>query len=584
MAAKRKLRESMVAVSNRLSEDQFEPSTLVELLRRRARQRPRQTSYTFLSEGEAEEVSLTYEELDRRARSIGARLQSLGAAGQRAILLYPPGLEYIAAFFGCLYAGVVAIPAYPPRRQKSLPRLRAILANSGAKLALTTNTTLSATNRLLAASADLKELHWLVTDAVEQDESEGWREPPLCSDTLAFIQYTSGSTATPKGVMLSHGSLLYNQKILREAFENTEQSVIAGWLPLYHDMGLIGNVFQPLYLGSPCVLMSPLRFLQQPVRWLQAITRYKATTSGGPDFAYDLCVRKITSEQRAGLDLSSWRAAFNGAEPVRAQTLERFAATFAPCGFRREAFYPCYGLAEATLIVSGGRVAAPPVIHTVEGAALERNLAIAAEPGHRDARALVGCGQTFPEQRIIIVESESRTECAPGQVGEVWVSGPSVAGGYWNQPEETEATFHAYLSDVGDGPFLRTGDLGFLHHGELFITGRLKDLIIIRGRNHYPQDIELTVEQSAPSVRPNCGAAFSVETNGEERLVIVQEVTPHRQAGVGEMTRAIRQARSRACSRSEGLRSARVRRRRVRQRPKRLARFRGSQYPKQFTV
>jgi amino acid adenylation domain-containing protein len=536
------LKESMAAVSNRLSEDEFEPSTLVELLRRRARQRPLQTAYTFLSEGEAEESSLTYEELDRRARGIGARLQALGAEGQCAVLLYPPGLEYIAAFFGCLYAGVVAIPAYPPRRQKSLPRLRAILANSGAKLALTNKATLSATNRLLAAPADSEELHWLVTDAVEQDESQGWLEPSLSGDTLAFIQYTSGSTATPKGVMLSHGNLLFNQKILRAAFEHTEQSVIVGWLPLYHDMGLIGNIFQPLYLGSPCVLMSPLHFLQQPVRWLQAITRYKATTSGGPDFAYDLCARKITSEQREGLDLSSWRAAFDGAEPVRAQTLERFAAAFEPCGFRREAFYPCYGLAEATLIVSGGRVSAPPFIHTVEGSALERNLAVAAEPGHRDARSLVGCGRTFPEQRILIVEPEARTVCAPGEVGEIWVSGPSVAAGYWNQAEETEDTFHARLADSDEGPFLRTGDLGFLHQGELFVTGRLKDLIIIRGRNHYPQDIELTVEQSALSVRPNCGAAFSVEADGEERLVVVQEVTPHRQADAGETTRAIRQA------------------------------------------
>ena len=522
----------------------FKFSTLVDLLRYRALHQPGQLAFTFLQDGETASISLTYQELDRQARAIAAELQSLGVSGERALLLYPPGLEFIAAFFGCLYAGVVAVPAYPPQSNRPMPRLQAILADSQATVVLTTTQLLVNGSRRFAHAPDLEVLRWLVTDSVAGGLEDSWQETAVTSDTLAFLQYTSGSTAAPKGVMVSHGNLLHNERMIQQAFGHTEQSIVVGWLPLYHDMGLIGNVLQPLYLGRPCILMSPVAFLQKPFRWLMAISRYRATTSGGPNFAYDLCVRKITPEQRATLDLSRWEVAFTGAETVRAETLERFAAAFEPCGFRREAFYPCYGMAETTLIVSGGLKGAVPVIKTVQGGALEQNHAVPASGGEAGARTLVGCGKSLQEQQIAIANPETLSRCEPDEIGEIWVSGPSVAQGYWNRPEETEQTFNAYLADTYGGPFLRTGDLGFLQDGELFVTGRLKDLIIIRGRNHYPQDIELTVEQSHPALQAGCGAAFAVEVEGEERLVVVASVERSylRRLVVDEVVGAIRKA------------------------------------------
>lgn len=498
----------------------WHPSTLTELLRRRAVEQPERLAYTFLTDGETAEVHVTYGELDRQAHAIGAHLQHLGAAGERVLLLYPAGLEYIAAFFGCLYAGAVAVPAYPPRLNRSMERLQAIVADAQATVALTT----AAFWSKLEQTPDLLALHWLTTDNLADGMAAAWREPAIDSQSLAFLQYTSGSTGTPKGVMLSHGNLLYNLQMIQRAFRLPEHSTGVGWLPLYHDMGLIGTILQPLYLGSTCVLMPPMAFLQRPVRWLQAISRYQATASGGPNFAYDLCVRKVTPAQRATLDLSSWEVAFNGAEPIRADTLERFATTFAPCGFRRQAFYPCYGLAEATLIVSGGEKAEVPVAQTVQKAALEQHQMVPALARADETQTLVSCGRALLDGRIVIADPEAHTTCQPGQVGEIWVAGPSVAQGYWQRPAETAHTFQAYLADTGEGPFLRTGDLGCVYQGELFVTGRLKDVIIIRGSNHYPQDIEQTVEQSHPSLRPGCGAAFAVELAGEERLVVVQEV------------------------------------------------------------
>lgn len=518
-------------------------ATLINLLRCRANQEPHKTAYTFLADGETEEVRLTYQELDQRSQAIASHLQNLGATGSRALLLYPSGLEFITAFFGCLYAGVVAVPAYLPRQNHSLSRLQAILADSQATIALTTTFILSSLERRLTEFPELKALHWLATDKMQSDAAVAWRSPTVNCNSLAFLQYTSGSTGTPKGVMVSHGNLLHNQRSIQQGFQHTQQTIFVGWLPLYHDMGLVGNVLQPLYLGIPCILMAPVAFLQRPLRWLQVISLYQATTSGGPNFAYNLCVSKITPEQRSQLDLSSWEVAFNGAEPVRAETIERFTETFASCGFRREAFYPCYGMAENTLIVSGGLKSAPPVLQNFQAQALEQNRVVlaAGEPG--EMRTLVGCGQTLLQQQIAIAHPETLTRCPSNQAGEIWVSGASVAQGYWQRPVGTEYTFQAYLADTGEGPFLRTGDLGFLQDGELFITGRLKDLIIIRGRNYYPQDIELTVEQSHPALRPSAGAAFSAEVDGEERLVVSQEVerTYLRKLDVDEVVGAIRQ-------------------------------------------
>ncbi|HYP52685.1 MAG TPA: fatty acyl-AMP ligase, partial [Pyrinomonadaceae bacterium] len=338
-------------------------STLVELLRLRARRQPEQTAYTFLADGEREELSLTYAQLERRARSVAAYLQHTGARGERVMLLYPPGLDFVAGFFGCLFAGAVAVPAYPPRANQNLLRLQTIVEDTRPVAVLTNSSVLPKVDAFCERVPGLKTLRWLATDEADDRHAELWRAPSLTPDSLAFLQYTSGSTSAPKGVMVTHGNLLANERVIQHAFRQTEESVIVGWLPFYHDMGLIGNVLQPLYLGARCVLMSPLAFLQKPLRWLEAVSRYRATTSGGPNFAYELCARKVTAEQRAALDLSSGEVAFNGAEPIRADTLEMFAEAFAECGFRREAFHPCYGLAEATLIVSGTKLARE---HTVK--------------------------------------------------------------------------------------------------------------------------------------------------------------------------------------------------------------------------
>ncbi|HEY0602945.1 MAG TPA: condensation domain-containing protein, partial [Herpetosiphonaceae bacterium] len=521
------------------------PESLIHILRWRSIHQPLAQAYSFLQDGESEQVQLTYRELDRQARVIAAHLQQTVASGERALLLYPPGLDYIAAFFGCLYAGVIAVPAYPPQRKqraRTSARLQSIAQAAQPVIALTSSETLAKVGPEQTLTAISLPIPLVATDDLSPALAESWHEPAIQPETLAFLQYTSGSTATPKGVMVSHGNLLHNQRLIRQGFGHNEQTVVVGWLPLYHDMGLIGNVLQPLYLGVPAILMSPLAFLQRPVRWLQAISRFKATTSGGPNFAYDLCVEKITPEQRANLDLSNWQVAFNGAEPIRPATLERFAATFAECGFRREALYPCYGLAEATLIVAGGRAGSGPALGSFDAAALSRKHVLATNATDPQTATLVGCGQSLLDQQIVVVDPESRQRCAADQIGEIWVSGPSVAQGYWGCEEETEHTFQARLVE-GSGPFLRTGDLGFMQADELFIAGRLKDLIIIRGQNYYPQDIEQTVERSHPALRQGACAAFGVSVEGQEQLVVAVEVErQQRDVDVAAVASAIRLA------------------------------------------
>jgi len=514
--------------------------TFVDILRKRASHQSEEIVYTFLLDGERESDWLTYQALDRQARSIAATLQSYQTMGERALLLYPPGLEFVAAFFGCLYAGVVAVPVYPPRRNQKNTRLEAIIADAGATIVLTTASLLTTIQEALP----VVNRHCIATDDLPNDVASAWQEPTINSQSLAFLQYTSGSTGMPKGVMVSHGNLVHNSTLIYQLFEHNPQSRGVIWLPLYHDMGLIGGVLQPLYGGFPVTLMSPISFLKKPLRWLQAISRYQATTSGGPDFAYDLACRRISPEQLSSLDLSSWKVAFSGAEPIRAQTLERFANYFSPCGFRREAFYPCYGMAETTLIVSGGLKTEPPIVRPLKARELEKNRVVSATEEEESIRFIVGCGRSWLNQKIVIVDPESLTLCEPDQVGEIWVSGASVAQGYWQQPEQTKQTFHSYLADTGEGSFLRTGDLGFLQDGELFITGRLKDLIIIQGRNHYPQDIEITVEQSHPSLRPSSGAAFTIEFAEQEKLVIAHEVerSSLRKLNPSEVIGAIRRA------------------------------------------
>ena len=520
----------------------FGPSTLVELVRHRARCQPKANAFIYLVDGELEQVCLTYEELDRQARAIGAWLESLGLMGERALLLYPAGLEFITGFFGCLYAGVVAVPVYPPRRNRSLMRIQAIADDAEAKVALTTDTVLNRVEQLIDETPHLKQLAWLDTCHVPEGMDKRWQMPDVHGDTLAFLQYTSGSTGTPKGVVLNHANLVHNSALIACGFEHTRSGTGVFWLPSYHDMGLIGGILQPLYVGQPNILMSPMTFLQKPYRWLSAISRWGGTCSGGPNFAYELCVRKITPEQRKTLDLSTWKVAFNGAEPVRADTLKRFAETFAPCGFNPNAFYPCYGLAEATLIVSGGYMSKPPVVRSFDSAALSNDTVIEVDSQSEGARALVGCGETLPDQTITIVDPETQTLSGPNRIGEIWVRGPSVAQGYWRQPEISEAMFRAYLKDTGEGPYLRTGDLGFMLDDELFVTGRLKDLIIVRGVNYYPQDIELTIQRSHPRLREDCGGVFTVEKDGREQLIVVFEIERHKQANFANVFDAIRRA------------------------------------------
>ncbi|PSB03926.1 AMP-binding protein [Merismopedia glauca] len=535
----------MVNIQNQPKNNRIaEFANLVELLRWRASEQGNNKAYTFLEDGEQESANLTYQQLDLQARAIAASLQTIAKKGDRALLLYPSGLEFIAAFLGCLYAGVVAVPAYPPRPNQKIVRLKSVVADAQAHIALTTKSLLPKIREQFAEESELTAIKWLATDAVEVNLAANWKLPEICSDTLAFLQYTSGSTGNPKGVMVSHNNLMHNERLIKMAFGHSQKTIFVGWLPLFHDMGLIGNVLQPLYLGIPCVLMAPTAFLQKPIRWLQAISRYKATTSGGPNFAYELCARKITPEQCEGLDLSSWDVAFNGSEPIRAEVLEQFASAFKPCGFKRQAFYPCYGMAETTLFVSGGLKNAPPVLYPVDTAALAENRVVAAFGNEGKSQTIVGCGQTFFD-KIAIANPETKTLSSPNEVGEIWVSGQSVAQGYWNRQELTQETFNAYLADTNQGPFLRTGDLGFMKEdGEIFITGRLKDVLIIRGRNHYPQDIELTVEKSHAALREGCGAAVTIEVDGSEKLVIVQEVerTHLRKLNVDEVVEAIRKA------------------------------------------
>jgi acyl transferase domain-containing protein/acyl-CoA synthetase (AMP-forming)/AMP-acid ligase II len=523
--------------------------TLVDVLRARAAHQADRVAYRFLGDGETETASRTYAELDREARAIGRRLRDLAEPGARVLLLYPPGLEFVVAFFGCLYGGMIAVPAYPPGGRKSAPtRLLAIVRDSGAAVAATTGALLPALQGATGQVPGFEGLAWLATDALAEGDADGWTDPGMEPSALALLQYTSGSTGTPKGVMVSHGNLMANCEFIRVCSGCSPDSVSVTWLPSFHDMGLVDGVLECAYTGFPGVLMPPTAFLQRPARWLEAVSRYRATHCGGPNFGYDLCVRKTTPADREKLDLSCWVNAYNGAEPIRAEVLERFAEAFRPSGFRASYLYPCFGLAEGTLIVTGGLPDAEPVYLDVDAAALEQHRVVPVPAGAPGSRRLVGSGRAWLDTRLVIADPEKCEPCPPGKVGEIWEAGSSVAQGYWKRPDATAETFGARLAGTGDGPYMRTGDLGFLDGPELYVTGRLKDLLIFRGRNHYPQDIELTAERSHPALRPGCGAAFSFDLDGEERLAVACEIEPAAAAGlagqerVEEVAAAVRQA------------------------------------------
>jgi acyl-CoA synthetase (AMP-forming)/AMP-acid ligase II/acyl carrier protein len=494
----------------------------IEVLQTRARQQPNDRIFVFLKDGETESAELTYFQLDRQARVIAAHLQSLNLAGERALLLYPSGLEFISAFLGCLYAGVIAVPAYPPRPNRSFQRIQSIVQDAQAIAILTNSTLYPSLASKLALLLPPQFQHWIATDTLTFDLASQWQKVSIQPETIALLQYTSGSTNTPKGIMVSHGNLIHNQQQIQQIFGHDHQSIVVGWLPLFHDMGLIGNVLQPLYLGSQAILMSPIDFLQKPLRWLKAISHYQAHTSGGPNFAYDLCLSKISLEQREHLDLRSWRVAFNGAEPIRAETLQKFRDYFLPCGLSRTALTPCYGMAEATLMITAKPQGTEPLFLSLDSQHLQQNQ-VKLDQATTSYR-LVGVGQSHNYCQIVIVDPETCCTCAPDQVGEIWITGKSVAQGYWRNTRASRESFQAYLKDTGQGPFLRTGDLGFLYKGELWITGRLKEIIIIRGANYYPQDLEILAQQNHPALRLNGGAAFAVENEGIEQLVLVQEI------------------------------------------------------------
>ena len=505
-------------------------STVADVLLHRATNEPEKIAYTFLVDGENESGAITYKDLDLQARAIAAQLQTKIKQGDCALLVYPytAGLEFIAAFMGCLYAGVIAVTDYPRRHIKSLSQYQERINSSQASIILTTQDFVDHVKSQLLThphlAPKLEILPWIASDRVDLSLASNWQQPKINSDTLAFLQYTSGSTGVPKGVMVSHGNILHNSEVINRSFVNHLDTRVLMWLPMFHDMGLIGGVMQPLYTGLHGMLMSPIALAQNPFMWLQAISRYRITTSGGPNFAYDLLCQKVTPEQRATLDLSSWELAFSGAEPVRAETLAKFAQLYEPCGFKKEVFYPCYGMAEATLFISGGDAAQYPTVIYVDGAALAEDRIVTVSPDKPNAKSVVSCGRGWLGDKIIIVDPESLTQCSSDRVGEIWVKGKGVGLGYWQKTEETERTFNAYLADTKEGPFLRTSDLGFINNGELFITGRIKDMMILWGRNHYPQHIEETVESCHPALRPNHGAAFAIEVNGEDQLVVAHEV------------------------------------------------------------
>jgi acyl-CoA synthetase (AMP-forming)/AMP-acid ligase II/acyl carrier protein len=516
-------------------------STATEIVAYWARQRGDALAYAFLKDGETEDARLTFGSLDRRARAVGRWLEDHGGAGERALLLYPPGLDFLVGFVGCLYAGVVAVPLYPPRPNRRDQRIVDITLDADARFALTTSDTTATAARASEHSPELKALQWCATDAIASAADDAPILPAARPGDLAYLQYTSGSTRSPKGAMVTHGNLISQIADIELAVRHPPDSVFVTWLPHFHDMGLVYGLLTSGCLGFPCYVMPPASFLQRPSRWLSAISRYRGSHSGAPNFGFELCVQRVTGEQKRDLDLSSWKVAFSGAEPVRARTLEAFAETFAGCGLSKGALSPAYGLAEATLKVTVEPPGSEPVYLSLRASELVKHRVVPAAGDGPDIKTVVGCGVAVTTE-ILIVNPYTLAPCGPDEVGEIWLRGPSIAQGYWRRADETRSLFRATPAGDERREYLRTGDLGFLRGGELFVTGRHKDLIIIRGRNHYPQDIEFSVQSSHPAFQSQAGAAFSVDVGEEERLVLVQEIDRHfRTIDIDEISAVVRE-------------------------------------------
>jgi phthiocerol/phenolphthiocerol synthesis type-I polyketide synthase C len=501
----------------------------IDLYRYRAEKQAEELAYVFLEDGEDREKPITFGDLHRQALIVAANIREFAIEGERVLLVYQPGTDFIITFTACVYAGVVAVPVYPPLSQKDWPRFVRIVQDCNASLICTATATLKILQISVSSTPNICDLPCIGTGIVVDDsvskiiEAE-WSWPDSIHDTIMFLQYTSGSTGDPKGVMVSHGNLLHNVQTYVACLDPRSNILVVNWCPQYHDMGLIGNILFAPYTGRQVVLMSPIAFLQKPVRWLKAISKYQATVSGGPNFAFELCLRKVTDDDIATLDLSSWEMAYNGAEFIRPTTLERFYERFKVCGFRKEAFGPVYGLAESTLVVSATKSNQQYVRSYIDVQSLHHNKAVDLDEKNPDGRWLIGCGQVI-DQELKIVNPDNLHSCHDNHVGEVWVKGKSVCQGYWGKPDTTKETFQAYTADTDEGPYLRTGDLGFVRDGELYITGRHKEVVIIDGRNFYPQDIEDIAQQERHPLRKGCGAAFSIEVDGREALVLVQELS-----------------------------------------------------------
>ena len=516
-------------------------TTLVERMRYWTSALPDAVAYRFLGDGENVEESVTYAQLDERSRAVAARLTAMGMRGQRALLMYPSGIDFVVAFFACQYAGVTAVPAYPPRRNRNMGRINSISEDASTALAMTTREVVERRNAMnLESGGALDRQEWLVTGDVPVELASDWVNPGVTPDDLAIVQYTSGSTGSPKGVVLSQANVIANCRYITWSFQVHNGCIGCSWLPVYHDMGLIGGLIVSAFCGGASVLMSPIHFLSRPYRWLKAISDFEASIAGGPNFAYDLCCENITEEECDSLDLSKWKVAFNGAEPIRADVLERFTGKFSRCGFRHATHFPCYGMAETTLLVTGGAPAEEPVVTCFDAEELSRQRVVPVDPSESGGKRMVGCGRPVFDERLVIVHPETCRQLGDGQIGEIWVSSQSVGQGYWQKKEVTAQTFQAKIEGEPDKPFLRTGDLGFIHDGQLYVAGRLKDMIIVRGVNRYPQDIEETAEHANPRLRVRGSAAFAVDHWDRERLVVVCEVERGRDTDWDEVIGNIR--------------------------------------------